>query len=69
MAAKSATERKKKQREEEDAAIAKLGGGRIQFLVYGATMRKLEEICKAQGFTGKQRKGEALTFLIENYKL
>lgn len=62
-------ERKKAQREKEDAAIAKLGGGRITFLVYGETMRKLEEIAKAQGFKGKQWKGEALTFLIENYKL
>lgn len=67
--AMTAKERKEKQRKEEDAAIAKLGGGRIQFLVYGGTMQKLEAICKAQGFTGKQRKGEALTYLIENYDL
>lgn len=67
--AMTAAERKEKQRKAEDAAIAKLGGGRIQFLVYGETMRKLEAIANEQGFTGKQWKGEALTFLIENYKL
>jgi hypothetical protein len=69
MPAKSARERKQDQRDRENAAIAKLGGRRIQFLVYGGTMQKLEAICKAQGFTGKQRKGEALTYLIENYVL
>lgn len=62
-------ERKAKQRKQEAEALAKLGGGRINFLVYGETMRKLEEIARAQGFTGKQWKGEALTFLIENYKM
>ena len=34
-------ERKAKQRKQEAEALAKLGGGRIQFIVYGATMRKL----------------------------
>lgn len=62
-------ERKAKQRKQEAESLAKLGGGRIQFIVYGATMRKLGEIARAQGFTGKQWKGEALTYLIENYKL
>ena len=65
----TAAERKEKQRAEEKAAIAKLGGGRINFLVYGETMRKLEAIAREQGFTGQQWKGEALTFLIENYKM
>jgi hypothetical protein len=63
------SERKAKQRKQEAEALAKLGGGRIQFIVYGATMRKLEEIARAQGFTGKQWKGEALTWLIENHVL
>ena len=67
--AMTAAERKAKQRAEENAAIAKLGGGRINFIVYGETMRKLEAIAKQQGFTGQQWKGEALTFLIENYRL
>lgn len=67
--AMTAAERKEKQRAEEKAAIAKLGGGRINFLVYGETMRKLEAIAREQGFTGQQWKGEALTFLIENYKM
>lgn len=67
--AMTAAERKAKQRAEENAALAKLGGGRIQFLVYGETMRKLEAIAKQQGFSGQQWKGEALTFLIENYNL
>ena len=62
-------ERKAKQRKQEAEAMAKLGGGRIQFIVYGATMRKLEAIAMEQGFTGKQWKGEALTYLIENHKL
>ena len=62
-------ERKAKQRKQESEALAKLGGGRIQFIVYGSTMRKLEAIAREQGFTGKQWKGEALTFLIENHKL
>lgn len=62
-------ERKAKQRKQEAEALARLGGGRIQFIVYGATMRKLEAIARAQGFTGKQWKGEVLTYLIENYKL
>ena len=62
-------ERKAKQRKQEAEALARLGGGRIQFIVYGATMRKLEEIARVQGFTGKQWKGEALTYLIESYKL
>ena len=66
--AMTAAERKAKQRAEENAAIAKLGGGRINFLVYGETMRKLEAIAREQGFIGQQWKGEALTFLIENYK-
>lgn len=64
--AMTAAERKEKQRKAEDEAIAKLGGGRIQFLVYGETMRKLEAIAKREGFTGKQWKGETLTWLIEN---
>jgi len=63
------SERKSKQRKQEAEAMAKLGGGRIQFIVYGATMRKLEAIARAQGLTGKQWKGEALTWLIESYKL
>ncbi len=67
--AMTAAERKAKQRAEENAALARLGGGRINFLVYGETMRKLEAIANEQGFTGKQWKGEALTFLIENYKM
>lgn len=67
--AMTAAERKEKQRKAEDAAMAKLGGGRIQFLVYGETMRKLEAIASQQGFTGKQWKAESLTFLIENYEL
>lgn len=67
--AMTTAERKEKQRAEENAAIAKLGGGRINFIVYGETMRKLEAIAREQGFTGQQWKGEALTFLIENYKL
>ena len=62
-------ERKAKQRKQEAEALAKLGGGRIQFIVYGATMSTLEAIARAQGFTGKQLKGEALAYLIENYKL
>jgi len=62
-------ERKAKQRKQEAEALAKLGGGRIQFIVYGATMRKLEAIAREQGFTGKQWKGEALTWLIENHVL
>ena len=33
--AMTAAERKEKQRKAENAAIAKLGGGRIHFLVYG----------------------------------
>lgn len=67
--AMTTAERKAKQRAEENAALARLGGGRINFLVYGETMRKLEAIAKEQGFTGQQWKGEALTFLIENYKM
>ena len=62
-------ERKAKQRKQEAEALAKLGGGRIQFIVYGATMRKLEAIARERGFTGKQWKGEALTWLIENHVL
>lgn len=62
-------ERKAKQRKQEAEALARLGGGRIQFIVYGATMRKLEAIARERGFTGKQWKGEALTWLIENYDL
>lgn len=69
MAAKSAKERKKDQRDRENAALAKLGGRRIQFITYGSTLEKLEEICSANGFTGKQKLGEALTFLVENHKL
>lgn len=67
--AMTTAERKAKQRAEENAALAKLGGGRINFIVYGETMRKLEAIANQQGFTGQQWKGEALTFLIENYKM
>ena len=51
-------ERKAKQRKREAESLAKLGGGRIQFIAYGGTIRKLEEIARAHGFTGKQWKGE-----------
>lgn len=68
MAAKSPAEWKRDQRERERAALAKLGGRRISFLAYGGTLAKLEAICEAEGFTGKQRLGEALTHLVENYK-
>jgi hypothetical protein len=69
MAAKTAAERKKDQRAREKKALEKLGGRRIQFITYGATLAKLEAISAANGFTGKQKLGEALTFLVENHKL
>lgn len=66
--AMTSAERKEKQKKAEDAAIARLGGGRIKFIVYGETMRKLVEIAKKQGFSGKQWKGETLTWLVENHE-
>lgn len=59
---------KQAQLERERAALAKHGGKKITFLTYGSTLAKLEKICDENGFTGKQRIGEALTFLVENYK-
>lgn len=67
--ATTAAERKRAQRLLERMAFEQLGGRRISFVVYGGTLAKLEEICAAEGFTGKQRLGEALTFLIHSHKL
>lgn len=62
--AKTPTERKREQAERERAALAKLGGRRIRFLCYGATLAALEAVCVRQGFSGQQRLGEALTWLV-----
>lgn len=65
----SSTDRKRAQRAKEQTTFARLGGRRLSFVVYGATLAKLEAICEAEGFTGKQRLGEALTHLIDSHKL
>lgn len=62
--AKSAAERKREQLARENAALAKLGGRRVRFLCYGATLAALEAVCVRQGFSGQQRLGEALTWLV-----
>jgi len=69
MAALTAKDRKKEQRRREKEALAKHGGRRITFIVYGSTNEKLNAICEKHGFTGKQKTGEALTFLIESSEL
>lgn len=60
-------ERKREQRKREKEAMKKYGGKRISFIAYGGTLAKLEAICEEQGFTGKQKLGEALTFLAESH--
>lgn len=67
--AKSDKERKADQAAREKDALQRLGGRRLSFVAYGATLTRLEEICVAQGFTGRQRYAEALTFLIHSNKL
>lgn len=66
--AKTQAEWKRDQRDRERASLKALGGKRISFLSYGGTLAKLEKICESQGFTGKQRLGEAITFIIETYE-
>lgn len=63
----SASERKAAQTARENEALARLGGRRLKFIAYGATLARLEEICAAQGFTGRQRIAEAVTFLAHDY--
>lgn len=64
--AKSAAVRKREQAAREKAALAKLGGRRVRFLCYGATLAALEAVCVRQGFRGQQRLGEALTWLVHD---
>lgn len=58
--------RKQEQKAREDAALAKYGGRRIRFIVYGKTLAALEAVCVREGFTGQQRLGEALTWLVHD---
>jgi hypothetical protein len=36
----------------------------MKFIAYGGTMAALDRICERQGFTGQQRYGAALSWLI-----
>lgn len=60
----SAKDRKAAQKAKEDEALSRLGGRRMKFIMYGQTLAILEAVCKAQGFTGRQRLAEGLTYLI-----
>lgn len=60
----SAKDRKAAQAAREKEALARLGGRRIRFIAYGNTLAALERIAAREGFAGKQRLGEALTWLI-----
>lgn len=57
-------ERKAAQTARENEALRRLGGRRMKFIAYGGTMAALERICVRQGFTGQQRYGAALSWLI-----
>lgn len=61
-------ERKAAQTARENEALRRLGGRRMKFIAYGATLDALEQVCQNEGFTGQQRFGEALTFLVHSYK-
>ena len=60
----TAAERKAKQVAKENAAIAKLGGGRVRVLMYGKTMEALNDLAEHYGFNGKQYKAETVTHII-----
>lgn len=65
--AQSDKERKAAQTARENETLARLGGRRLRFLAYGATVEALELVCERQGFTGRQRMAEAITFLAHDY--
>lgn len=56
-------ERKAAQTARENDQLARLGGRRIKFIAYGATLAALEAVCVREGFTGRQRIAEAITWL------
>lgn len=66
--AKSDKERKAAQAAREKDALQRLGGRRLSFVAYGATLTALELVCVRQGFTGRQRMAEALTWLAHDYE-
>lgn len=63
----TAKERKAAQTARENEALARLGGRRLKMVAYGATVAALELVCERQGFTGRQRIAEAITWLAHDY--
>lgn len=59
----TARERKAAQTAREQEALARLGGRRLKIIAYGATIAALEAVCAREGFTGRQRIAEAITWL------
>lgn len=60
----TSADKKRAQRERERKEMAKKGGKRLSFIVYGDTLALLELECKKLGFKGQQRIAEVITHII-----